>query len=1269
MHQLHELYYLLPQLSPRGRPTRTKSPLFADQFFHFIGAMADAHTLDNGHIVPTAVKLREEEFPFSNRNSSDSTQGTSLKPSATDLAPKHDSVQTESNESPRPSLPQLSRLETDISSPSQPQLPQKSATEQPQNRARASWFGKKQATTSGRQPHLGRQPTLTFDPYSSDSSSLSDEDELPTSASVHGEAKEARSKEHQERKHRKTHSNPFNPFSKFKLANEHFHTKGKVSKIDGRLKLSIHETVNSGYFAKTLGAGLKKHFRGGDDGVKSPLSGSGVEPEKITPEEDEMEHDPSRRMRLNICVIVIGSRGDIQPFLKIGKILKEGYGHRVRIATHPAFKKFVEEDSGLEFFSVGGDPSELMAFMVKNPGLIPSIDTVKAGEVGKRRASMYEMFLGMWRACIDSTDDENDKANMKMMGDKQPFVADAIIANPPSFAPPHIAERLGVPLHMMFTFPYTPTVQFPHPLANIKTSNVDAHYTNFMSYPLVEVMTWQGLGDLINRFRFKTLCLEEVSTLWAPGQLYRLKVPYTYMWSPSLVPKPKDWGPEIDIAGFAFLELASSFKPPESLSKFLDDGPPPVYIGFGSIVVDDPDKFTKLIFEAVEMAGVRALVSKGWGGLGDQNNTPDNIYMLENTPHDWLFPRVCAVVHHGGAGTTAIGLKCGRPTMIVPFFGDQPFWGAMVAKAKAGAHEYIPYKKLTAERLAEGIKQCLTDEAKENVQKIADSIAKEGDGATNAVRSFHRSLPLRGNHNMRCQILENRVATWRLKNTNLRLCPLAAELLVEWKKVKWNELRLLRHCEWNDFGGPGEPFTGGWGAILGTVSDVATGVGLVPVNMVKSVKKREEYYEKKRRVKRRQKHAKKTLAQVKSSTPDASANSSKPADNIHESTEKKNRPASPQRQETTLSKLSEPEQYLAEELAQEAGHGFRKTGAAIVKAPMEFSVAVTQGFHNAPRLYGDETVRRPPRITGFHSGLRAGRDEFVYGIHDGFTGLWTHPYHGAKEGGIMGFLHGVGMGIGGVVLKDIAAFLGPGAYVMKGLHEEVLKKYQPTNSLRRARIIQGQKELTELGPRMPRRKSGAENRDSEYGGARRQEVEIEVSRKWDKIQAQILTERRKNKAGLRASLLGRKQKNLGKAVLRKGWRANIPPSDSKPKKSSSTPIGQAEKAEDAFKWRDRGNTTPDSAIGMGWKDKTKRKHRIETVPKAVKEEAMKDGVGKNEVPSVFGASLQGNRVPVGGQIGKENKDVREDEAVERKRATSDTTDWATVKKGAEEDVR
>lgn len=738
------------------------------------------------------------------------------------------------------------------------------------------------------------------------------------------------------------------------------------------------------------------------------------------------------------------------------------------------------------------------------------------------------------------------------MGDKHPFVADAIIANPPSFAAPHISEKLGIPLHMMFTyarlkffcsnswlisrrFPYTPTVHFPHPLANIKSSNVEATYSNFMSYPLVEMMMWQGLGDLINRFRTQILHLEEVSTLWAPGQLYRLKVPYTYMWSPGLIPKPKDWGLEIEVSGFVFLDLASSFTPPDDLKAFLENGDPPIYIGFGSIVVDDPDKFTKLIFEAIELVGCRALVSKGWGGFGSNADCPDNVFMIDNTPHDWLFPRCSAVVHHGGAGTTAIGLKCAKPTMIVPFFGDQPFWGAMVSKAKAGAHECIPYKKLNAERLAEGIRQCLTDEAQANVKTIADSIAKEGDGALNAVRSFHRSLPLRGRGSMRCDFLANRAAAWKIKNTNVKLSALAAEILIEKKKLKWSELRLIRHYEWNDFGGPGEPLTGLWGSVVTTLTEAATGVGGVPVEMGKSIRKREKIREKKRKRQKRDEHKKSTLAKANASIADdrTPPGSSTQKDTLAQKNVSNGSRPETKRQDSTVSKLSEPDEDLAEELGHEAAFGFRKTGGAIARFPMNVTLALAQGFHNAPRLYGDETVRRPPRVTGLHSGLRAGRDELLYGVMDGVTGIITQPYHGAKNNGIVGAMRGVGFGIGGFILKDIAALLGPVAYSMKGLDAEYTKKYQPTRYLRRARITQGQIELQALESSS----CISHSDDAKEGGKKRIEkraqVEQNVSSRWQTLQQAIAEEKKHHKSGLRASIMSHGGKKQGERMPRK----------------------------------------------------------------------------------------------------------------------------------------
>lgn len=160
--------------------------------------------------------------------------------------------------------------------------------------------------------------------------------------------------------------------------------------------------------------------------------------------------------RMNVAILITGSRGDVQPFLALGQLLqKPPYSHRVRICTHPDFKDFVE-DNGLEFFSIGGDPSKLMAFMVKNPGIIPSLDSIRAGDVGARKADLAEMLEGAWRGCteagngIDRIDLDAHQENV-LLSYPPPFVADAIISNPPTYANIHIAEKLAIPCHIMFT--------------------------------------------------------------------------------------------------------------------------------------------------------------------------------------------------------------------------------------------------------------------------------------------------------------------------------------------------------------------------------------------------------------------------------------------------------------------------------------------------------------------------------------------------------------------------------------------------------------------------------------------------------------------------------------------------------------------------------------------------------------------------------------------------------------------------------------------------
>ncbi len=253
-----------------------------------------------------------------------------------------------------------------------------------------------------------------------------------------------------------------------------------------------------------------------------------------------------------------------------------------------------------------------------------------------------------------------------------------------------------------------------------------------------------------------------------------------------MIPKPKDWGPHINISGFFFLSLASDYTPAPDLAAFLDAGPPPIYIGFGSIVVDDPNGMTKLIFEAVKTTGQRALVSKGWGGFGgDELGVPEGVFMLGNVPHDWLFKHVSCVVHHGGAGTTAAGIACGKPTVVVPFFGDQPFWGAMVAKAGAGPRP-IPYKQLTADNLADAILEALKPTALQKAQDLGAKISSEKGSDVGAV-SFHDKLDV---ESLRCALAPSRAAVWRVKRTSIRLSALAATVLSNEGLLDFNTLKL-----------------------------------------------------------------------------------------------------------------------------------------------------------------------------------------------------------------------------------------------------------------------------------------------------------------------------------------------------------------------------------------------------------------------------------------------------------------------------------------------
>ncbi|TPX17811.1 uncharacterized protein E0L32_002912 [Thyridium curvatum] len=849
-------------------------------------------------------------------------------------------------------------------------------------------------------------------------------------------------------------------------------SKTERTSLDGSIKIRLHQNAQSvvSWFKNFQVAEPQE-----EPAPKRKFSVAAVSGERPA-------HSPS----LNIVIHIVGSRGDVQPFIPIAQTLsRPPYNHRVRICTHPVFKDFVEEH-GLEFFSIGGDPSQLMAYMVRNPGLLPSRESMKAGDVGKRRKEMWDIMTRAWRSCIEAGNGLGepikavDVANVKDL-----FLADAIIANPPSMAHIHCAEKLGIPLHMVFTMPWSPTTKFPHPLASIKDDGGSGNGTlNYFSFILMELLTWQGLGDLINKFRIKTLGLDPVSPMWGHQLLHRLHVPYSYLWSQSLIPKPADWGPHINITGFSFLPLAHSYTPSPDLAEFLDvPGPAPIYIGFGSIVVDDPQALTAMIFQAVKLAGVRAIVSKGWGGIGS-GEVPKDVFLIDNVPHDWLFQHVSAVVHHGGAGTTAAGIAAGRPTVVVPFFGDQPFWGKMIAQAGAGPVP-IPFKRLTAETLAASIEFALKPEVKVAVQKMADGIASE-DGASSTAEDFQNRHCI---DQMRCDLCPEKLAVWRHKKTGAHLSGFAASALVRVELICARDLKPLRHAHWYVDEGAEHPIVGviAAGSLLFTcLADAgkeyrtrlknrprtwhppaptaapdaeknAPGKGASDQsNQQESVSTATDADHADAPI-----HATRTRSHVFPPEAEADpptyalrltqtqmetiafkvANKSLKNGEVLER-KLKRQPTLHERRKAGWKAREEGRYGKAFYLARATGRFAADIVKSGLRAPVALVYNVANGFHNYPPYRSSWVeARRRGEITGLGSGLQVAGTEFVLGFYDAFSGVVVHPYNGFKKEGGKGLGKGV-LNAGISLVYNIgAAVTGLPGYTLKGFEKAYHKQH------------------------------------------------------------------------------------------------------------------------------------------------------------------------------------------------------------------------------------
>ncbi|KAG7388497.1 hypothetical protein PHYPSEUDO_012283 [Phytophthora pseudosyringae] len=474
-------------------------------------------------------------------------------------------------------------------------------------------------------------------------------------------------------------------------------------------------------------------------------------------EEHKTKNDPPA---LNVCIMIVGTRGDVQPFVAIAQRLQRD-GHRVRLATHAIYRNLVA-GHGVEFYPLGGDPKELAAYMVKTGGhLIPTrIETLQK-DVPRNLQMVEEILRSTWPA-VSAADPDGGGPGVR----GQPFRAQAIISNPVTYGHVHVAERLGVPLHVMFPQPWVPTTAFPHPLANMPYTG-KPQKRNYLSYKLVDLLMWQGTEGIVNEFRTEVLGLRKIRKGDGGRDiLLDLKIPHAFMWSPELVPKPKDWGGLYDVVGTVVLKgTAASYSPSPELDEFLGDDGGPIFVGFGSMVLEDPKATTKMIIEAAKQANVRVLIQSSWSDMAGDLVIPDNIFFLGNCPHDWLMPRVSAVVHHGGAGTTAAGLLAGKPTFIVPFFGDQPFWGWAVVRAGVGVAP-CPIEELTTDKLRVAFEGLQSPEMRSRAVAIQQKMQRE-DGAEEAVRCFYRHLPVQS---MRCDLDHVRVATRWCQSLKLKLC-------------------------------------------------------------------------------------------------------------------------------------------------------------------------------------------------------------------------------------------------------------------------------------------------------------------------------------------------------------------------------------------------------------------------------------------------------------------------------------------------------------------
>jgi sterol 3beta-glucosyltransferase len=410
-------------------------------------------------------------------------------------------------------------------------------------------------------------------------------------------------------------------------------------------------------------------------------------------------------MRLGI--ISIGTRGDVQPYIALGKEFKRA-GHEVRLLTHGSFATMVQAE-GLDFADIGDDLHLAIERTLHEAGFgeQPNQVAFKGQLLRMAKPLLYEWAVRSWQATQD-----RDALLLSFLG--------TYIGIP-------LAHTLGIPAFAAYVFPVSPTRDFPSiafPPAPAWLAPARPTY-NRLSAAIVE---WLRTGFLYQVVIGNVVQDAFKSKLRSPFvRMRQVQTPIFYGFSDHFLPRPADWPHFCHVTGYWFLDTLD-WQPPVALQTFLRSGSPPVYIGFGSMGSSNAQSLLELVVNALKLCGQRGILLTS-GITSTQASLPETVLALDTVPHDWLFPQVRAVVHHGGAGTTGAGLRAGLPSLLLPFLSDQYFWGRQIFERGLGPRP-ITHKHLTAERLAQAITVMITDQAmRQRSAELGEQIrAEDGIG-------------------------------------------------------------------------------------------------------------------------------------------------------------------------------------------------------------------------------------------------------------------------------------------------------------------------------------------------------------------------------------------------------------------------------------------------------------------------------------------------------------------------------------------------------------